>query len=75
MATVRDAEPEPKPDPDPSEHSVGSRSRSRLIKFRLRLRKRGKFIKKKTQNVKRKNAESIIFTAQFLPLSRTGEPE
>ena len=34
-----------------------------------------KIIKKKTQNVKREDVESIIFTAQFLPISRTGEFE
>ena len=30
---------------------------------------------KENTNVKRENAESIIFTAQFLPFSRTGDPE
>ena len=44
-------------------------------KFRLRLRKRGNIIKKKMQNVKRENAEYIIFIAQFLPFSWPGEPE
>ena len=50
-------------------------TRSRVKKFRLLLRKRGKIIKRKTQYVKRENAESIIFTAQILPFSPTGELE
>ena len=33
--------------------------------------KRGKITKKKVQNVKRENTESIIFIAQFLPFLRT----
>ena len=64
----------PEPESEPSEHFVWSRSGSRLKKIG-RASKERKIIRKKTQNVKRENAESIIFTAQFLPFSRTGELE
>ena len=66
-------------EPEPSELAHFGRSWSRrntlfvtgIKKFRLRLRKR----KKHKKNVKRENVESIIFTAQFLPLSWTDELE
>ena len=62
-------------EPEPPEHFVRSRGGNRLKKSRLRLQKRGKNHKKQAQNVKRENTESIIFIAQFLPFSRTGELE
>ena len=69
----RDAEPEP--EPEPPEHFVRSlsRSRSRLKRFGSVSEGEEKLYKRKRKTWNEKNVESIIFTAQFLPFSRTAK--
>ena len=86
MLCFRDAEPEPEPEPPEPAHFGRSGAGAGAVgtfcsepepskKVSVLAPKRGKHHKKKTQSVKRENAESIIFIALFVPFPGTGEFE